>query len=38
MLLVYRQYKYFYSYSAGIDFICQNLTSTVDPRTERVIM
>ena len=45
MLWVYGQYKYFYSYSAGIDFSCQNLTSTfwrqilttnVDPRALRV--
>ena len=26
--LVYVHYKYFYSYSAGIDFSRQNLTST----------
>ena len=28
MLWVYDRYKYFYSYSAGIDFSGQNLTST----------
>ena len=28
MLWVYGHYKYFYSYSAGIDFSRQNLTST----------
>ena len=43
MLWVYENYKYFYSYSAGIDFSRQNLTSKrqilttkVDPRTVRV--
>ena len=36
MLWDYGHYKYFYSYSAGIDFRRQNLTSTVDPRTVRV--
>ena len=28
MLWVYDRYKYFNSFSAGIDCICQNLTST----------
>ena len=45
MLRVYGHYKYLYSFSAGIDFRRQNLTSVyrrqiltskVDPRTERV--
>ena len=43
MLWVYGHYKYFHSYSAGIDFSRQNLTSRrqilttkVDPRTVRV--
>ena len=27
MLWVYEHHKYFYFYSAGIDFRCQNLTS-----------
>ena len=36
VLWVYGHYKYFYSYSAGIDFRRQILTSKVDPRTERV--
>ena len=43
MLWVYGHYKYVYSYSAGIDFSRQNLTSTdmilmtkVYPRTVRV--
>ena len=44
MLCVYGHYKYFYYYSAGIDFKRQNLTSRqiltikVDPRTVRVKM
>ena len=47
MLWVYGHYKYVYSYSAGIDFTRQNLTSVdvyrrqiltskVDPRTVKV--
>ena len=32
MLWVFAHYEYFNSYSAGIDFRRQNLTSTVDPR------
>ena len=41
MLWIYDQYKYFNSYSAGIDFRRQNLTcqilkTKVDPRTEGV--
>ena len=36
MLWVYRSYKYDYSYSAGIDFRRQILTSKFDPRTVRV--
>ena len=36
MLWVYDQYKYFYSYSAGIDFRRQILTSEDDPCTVRV--
>ena len=36
MLRGYDNYKYFYSYSAGIDFSRQNLTSKVDPRAVRV--
>ena len=28
MLWIYDHYTHFYSYSAGIDFGCQNLTST----------
>ena len=36
MLWVYDHYKYFYSYSAGIVFIRQILTTKVDPRAERV--
>ena len=36
MLLVYGQYKYCYSYSAGIDFRRQILTTKVDPRAIRV--
>ena len=36
MLRVYDHYKYFYSFSAGIDFGRHNLTSTDDPRFERV--
>ena len=36
MLYVYGHHKYVYSYSAGIDFGRQNLTSKVDPRAERV--
>ena len=36
MLWVYDQYKYFYSYSAAIDFRRQILTSKDDPRTVRV--
>ena len=35
MLRVYGHYKYFYSYSAGIDFRRQNLTS-VDVRFSRL--
>ena len=37
MLWVSSQYKCFWSYSAGIDFRRQNLTSKVGPRAERVI-
>ena len=44
MLWVYDQVKYFYNYSAGIDFRRQNVTSTdvkssgkVDTRTVRVM-
>ena len=36
MLWVYGQYKYVYSYSAGIDFSRQILTTEVDPRAVRV--
>ena len=36
ILWVYDQYKYVYSYSAGIDFRRQNLTSKVDPHAVRV--
>ena len=36
MLWVCDHYKYFISYSAGIDFRRHMLTSKVDPRTERV--
>ena len=36
MLLVYDPCKYFYSYTAGIDFRCQILTSKVDPRSVRI--
>ena len=36
MLWVYDHYKYFYSYSAGIDFSRQNLTPKVDPRAVTV--
>ena len=36
MLWVNGHYKYSYSYSAGIDFRRQNLTTKVDPRAERV--
>ena len=38
MLWVYGHYKYVHSYSAGIDFSRQNLTSTdeSDPRAARV--
>ena len=36
MLWVYGHYKYFNSFSAGIDFRRQILTSKVDPRTEMV--
>ena len=36
MLLFYGHYIYVYSYSAGIDFRRQILTSKVDPRTVRV--
>ena len=32
MLWVYGHYKYFNSFSAGIDFRRQHLTSKVDPR------
>ena len=38
MLWVYGQYKYFYSYSAGVDFSCQNLTTNVYPRAVRVML
>ena len=31
MLLIYGHYKYFYFFSAGIDFICHNLTSKSIP-------
>ena len=33
MLWVYDHYEYFYSYSAGIDFRRQILSTEVDPRT-----
>ena len=36
MLWVYGHYKYVYSYSAGIDFRRQSLTSKVDSRAVRV--
>ena len=40
MLWIYDHYKYFYSYSAGIDFRRQDrrqiLTTNVDPYTVRV--
>ena len=41
MLLAHNYHKYFYPYSAGIDFSCENLTSTdvrlkVDPRSVKV--
>ena len=36
MLWVYGHYIYVYSYSAGIDFSRQNLTTKVCPRTVRV--
>ena len=36
MLWVYGYCKYVYPFSAGINFRRQNLTSKVDPRTERV--
>ena len=37
MLWVYDNYKYFYSYSAGINFYRRLILSTkVDPRTLRV--
>ena len=36
MLWGYGHYKYFYSYSAGIVFRCQILTSKVYPRAVRV--
>ena len=36
MSWVYNHYKYVYSYSAGIDFRRQILTTKVDPRTVRV--
>ena len=36
MLWVYGHYKQFKSYSAGIDFRRQNLTSKVGPRADRV--
>ena len=36
MLWVYGQYKCCYSYSAGIDFERQILTTKVDPRAIRV--
>ena len=35
-LALFSHYKYLYPYSAGMDFRRQNLTSKVDPRTERV--
>ena len=36
MLWIHDNYKYFQSYSAGIDFSRQNLTTKVDPRAVRV--
>ena len=36
MLWVYGHYEYFNSYSAGIDFRRQILTSKIDPRAVRV--
>ena len=36
VLWVYNQYKYIYSYSAGINFRRQILTSKIDPRAVRV--
>ena len=36
MLWVYDYYKYFYSYSAGIDFSRQILTTKVDPCAVRL--
>ena len=36
MLWVNGHWKYFYSYSASIDFSRQNLTTKVYPRTVRV--
>ena len=36
LLWYYGHYKYFYSYSAGIDFRRQILTFKVDPRAARV--
>ena len=36
MLWVYGHYKYFYSYSAGINYSRPNLTSKVDPRAVMV--
>ena len=36
MLRVYDHYKYFNSYSAGIEFRRQTVTSNVDPRAVRV--
>ena len=38
MLWVFDHYKYFDSYSAGIDFRRQKLTSKVGPRAVRVKM
>ena len=36
MVWVYGHYKYFYSYSAGIDFRRQILSTKLDPRAVRV--
>ena len=36
MLYVYGRYKYLYSYSAGIDYRRQILTTKVYPRTVKV--
>ena len=38
MLWVYGHYKYFHSYSAGINSRRQNLTSRVAPRAVRVFL